>query len=153
MSLLLSLLDPPPAPPAVLSRTLLGVGLSVLLALMPPLIKPVPAQETTGCGTMFWGVRLTYEAAPGTWSQTGIGPHDNTDRAAAMALRDEVLAHGWVWPQLIAGEPNPMLRGETRVAPAAIRFASVKRSCCRMDLPPTERPPCTWPDGDPPPAP
>lgn len=119
------------------------------------MIAPILAVllQVQGGWTTVWEVRLTWEASPTLWVQTGISteePEGQTTRAAAVALRDEILAHGWAWPAFRPGEPDPELRGETRVAPGAIRYCSVKRSLCRLDLPPQERPPCQYPDGDPP---
>src|SRR5262245_13913236 len=100
----------------------------------------------TGCSDV-WYVRLTFERAPLEWETLAVGVEDYRSREAAQVLRDDILAHGWVEPWLTPHDPDG---GELRVAPGAIRYASVKRICCRMDLPPQERPACTYPDGDPP---
>ena len=112
----------------------------------------VGAQTTApGEWTTVWYVRFVYQRAPGVWQTLDVSAEDYRYRDSAVAKRDEIIAHGWARPALIG---NPGIEtGEVRIAPGAVVRCSVKRMLCRLDLPPTERPACQYPDGDPPGAP
>lgn len=111
-------------------------ALALTLALMEP------------CQTVYH-VRVHYEDWPGHWKYAEPTPEAWWDRAAAEALRDQIRVEGLVIPWPLLPDPD---RGERRIAPSNLKWLSVKRKCCYMNVPIPERPPCEHPDGDPPPG-